>query len=159
MAHHIERAKLGGEIEVDSAGTGDWHIGAPPDSRAAAEASSRGITMRSLARQIRIEDFDRFDLILAMDSSNVRDLEGLAPDDDRRAKIRLLRQFDPGVGDLDHGDLDLGDMDLGDWDLGDMEVPDPYYGGPEGFALVFDLVDIACSGLLEHIRAGRLGQI
>jgi protein-tyrosine phosphatase len=137
MAHHVARAGLAQRILLDSAGTGGWHVGEPPDGRAAAEARRRGITMESTARQFDPEDFARFDLILAMDRDNLREIARLAPDDDAREKVRLLRSFDPGA-------------------RGDLAVPDPYFGGPEGFADVFDLVDAACRGLLDHLRDGPL---
>lgn len=147
MADQIERADLTNLIEVDSAGTGDWHIGDAPDPRAIAEAASRGITMSSLARQIQSEDFEKFDLILAMDSANLRDLRELAPDDRSRDKIHLLRHFDPSIKGLD---LDFDATDV-------LDIPDPYFGGPEGFSHVFDLIDVASSGLLDHVRSQHLG--
>jgi protein-tyrosine phosphatase len=139
MAHHVARAGLAQRILVDSAGTGGWHVGEPPDGRAAAEARRRGIAMESTARQFHPEDFARFDLILAMDRDNLREIARLAPDDDAREKVRLLRSFDPGA-------------------RGDLAVPDPYFGGPEGFADVFELVDAACRGLLDHLRDGPLAR-
>ena len=126
-------------VEVDSAGTGDWHVGSPPDSRATAAARARGITLEGAARQVAPRDFTDYDLILAADRRNLRDLEAVAP---RRARARmhLLREFDPaseGAPDLD--------------------VPDPYYGGDDGFEHVLDLVEAACRGLLDALRAdGRL---
>ena len=136
----VREAGLEGEIEIDSAGTGGWHVGAPPDERATAAAGRRQIRLEGAARQFEPGDFDRFDLILAMDESNRSELLAQAPDDDARAKVRLLREFDPaseGAPDLD--------------------VPDPYYGGDEGFEHVLDLVESACRGLLDALRAdGRL---
>ena len=126
-------------IEVDSAGTGAWHIGDPPDARATAAAQARGIALAGAARQITATDFSDYDLILAADRSNLRDLRAVLPAD-ARAKLHLLREFDPaseGGGDLD--------------------VPDPYYGGDDGFERVLDLVEAACRGLLDALRAdGRL---
>lgn len=126
---------LGGWIELDSAGTGSWHVGSPPDSRARAAAARRGVELTGTARQVDRGDFERFDLILAMDSSNLGELRAIAPVQ-LRGKVRLLREFDP-------------DAD------GDLDVPDPYYGAAGGFEEVFDLVQAACGGLLEEIRAGR----
>jgi protein-tyrosine phosphatase len=136
MRHHVTARGLDGAIEIDSAGTGGWHAGDPPDDRAQAEARRRGIEMRSTARKVHVGDFEYFDLILAMDRTNLADLHDLAPTPAHRQKVHLLREFDPSGG-------------------GDLEVPDPYYGGPTGFRDVFDLVDAACQGLLEHVTAVR----
>jgi protein-tyrosine phosphatase len=124
-------------VELDSAGTGDWHAGAPPDARATAAARARGITLAGAARQIVSTDFSDYDLILAADRSNLRDLEAILPRD-AKAKLHLLREFDPDAG-------------------GDLDVPDPYYGDDDGFERVLDLVEAACRGLLDRLRAdGRL---
>jgi protein-tyrosine phosphatase len=125
-----------GSIELDSAGTGDWHVGETPDSRATDAARRRGIALEGCARQVCSEDFERFDLILAMDRSNERALRALAPDESARAKVRLLREFDPASAGFD-----------------DLDVPDPYYEGPHGFDVVLDQVQAACAGLLEHVRS------
>jgi protein-tyrosine phosphatase len=127
------------EIEIDSAGTGAWHVGSAPDSRATAAARGRGVTLGGQARKVTPEDFEEFDLILAMDGSNLHDLKQLAEGEDQRAKVRLLREFDPAS----EGQSDL-------------DVPDPYYGGERGFEDVFDLVRAACEGLLAQIRGGRI---
>lgn len=133
MEHLVDRAGLADRVVVDSAGTGGWHVGDGPDRRAAAEASRRGIAMRHTARQFTRPDFARFDLVLAMDEDNVRDLLAIAPDGAAAAKVRMLRSFDP------HSEPGAA-------------VPDPYYGGPDGFAHVFDLVERACRGLLRSLR-------
>jgi protein-tyrosine phosphatase len=126
-------------VEVDSAGTGDWHAGDPPDPRATAAAQARGITLAGAARQIGASDFDDYDLILAADRSNLHDLEAVVPAG-ARAKLHLLREFDPASAGA-----------------GDLDVPDPYYGGDDGFEHVLDLVEAACRGLLDALRAdGRL---
>jgi protein-tyrosine phosphatase len=132
MRSRVADAGLQHRIEVDSAGTGGWHRGEPPDDRARAEAARRGLTMTSTARQVHAGDFELFDLVVAMDASNADDLRDLASPS-HRAKVRLLREFDPTAEELD--------------------VPDPYYGGPDGFADVFDLIDAACLGLLDHVRS------
>lgn len=133
----IEDRGLDGEIVVDSAGTGGWHIGDPPDRRACAEARARGIDISALrGRQVTADDFERFDLLLVMDADNRRALLRLAPDDAARRKVRLLREFDPATVEA-----------------GDLEVPDPYYGGPDGFARVYDAIDAACRGLLHDLAA------
>lgn len=123
----VRDAGLEDEIEIDSAGTGGWHVGAPPDARATQAAARRGLTLEGAARKFTVADFDDFDLILAMDSENLRDIRALAPDEEARAKVRLLR----GPG---------------------LDVPDPYYGGDDGFDTVLDQVEEACRALLEEIR-------
>lgn len=117
---------------VDSCGTGGWHVGEPPDKRARQVAKRRGVALVGRARRLDAPvDFERFDLILPMDRANLQDLhdEG-AP----KERTRLLRSFDPALSDAD-----------------DPDVPDPYYGGPEGFDVVFDMVRRACDGLLEEL--------
>jgi protein-tyrosine phosphatase len=128
------------KIEIDSAGTGGWHVGEAPDQRAAQAARARGIRLVSRARQVRAEDFDDFDLILAMDRSNERALSRLAPDEQARAKVRMLREFDPTCA--------AGD---------DLDVPDPYYDADEGFEIVLDQIQAACAGLLEHVEGAERG--
>jgi protein-tyrosine phosphatase len=129
---------LENEIEIDSAGTGGWHVGAPPDERATAAARRRGIPLEGAARQVRATDFDEFDLVLAADRENLSHLHAIAPDEEARAKLRLLREFDPAS---------VGDTDL--------DVPDPYYGADRGFDEVLDLVEAACAGLLDEVVAKR----
>jgi protein-tyrosine phosphatase len=138
MAALCDQAGLDAEIELDSAGTGAWHVGSPPDARASAAARDRGIALGGAARQVVSEDFEAFDLILAMDRSNLSDLQRIAPPGARR-KVRLLREFDPASAGLE-----------------DLDVPDPYYGSGNGFEQVLDLVQSACEGLLREIRAGTL---
>ena len=125
-------------VELDSAGTGGWHVGESPDTRASEAARRRGIELEGSARQVGVEDYERFDLIVAMDRSNERALRALAPDESARAKVRLLRQFDPAS---------VGEADL--------DVPDPYYEGPDGFDVVLDQIQAACVGLLEHVQASE----
>ena len=121
----VAEAGLEDEIEIDSAGTGAWHAGNPPDSRSTAAAARRGITLQGAARQVTAEDFERYDLLLAMDSENLRELRRRAPAG-TAGKIRLL--------------------------CGDADVPDPYYGGERGFDDVLDQVDAACRTLLDEIH-------
>jgi protein-tyrosine phosphatase len=152
----VRDAGLEDQIELDSAGLGSWHVGSRPDGRAAAAARARGISLNGRARTVTREDFDDFDLLLAMDRSNLRELRRMAPDGQARAKVRLLREFDPasrsgGTELRASGDLDLRDRDL-DVPERDLEVPDPYYGAAGGFEEVLDLVQAACAGLLEEIR-------
>jgi protein-tyrosine phosphatase len=123
------------QIEVDSAGTAGYHIGDAPDSRSQAAALRRGYDMSPLrARIVEAADFERFDLILAMDTKNLEVLRKRAPAG-YRERVRLFMEFAPDCG------LD--------------EVPDPYYGGPTGFEQVLDLVEEAARGLLAHLRKGR----
>jgi len=135
MRHLLREAGLEEEIQIDSAGTGAWHAGSPPDRRATAAARQRGITLEGAARQVRASDFEHYDLLLAADRENLADLRAAAPDDAARAKVRLLREFDPASSDAR-----------------DLDVPDPYYGGPQGFEQVLDLVEAACRGLLAEVR-------
>lgn len=122
-------------LEIDSAGTGAWHIGNPPDARARDAAAQRGIDISGQrARQVGPEDFEVFDLIVAMDRSNLASLARMAPPD-LRSKIRLFLDFAP--------------------DAGADEVPDPYYGGEDGFTLALDLIENAAQGLAEYIADSR----
>jgi protein-tyrosine phosphatase len=132
MRHLLAAEGLLEAVELDSAGTGDWHVGHAPDTRATATAAGRGIELSGAARQVERADFAAYDLILAMDRANHDDLQALAPDADARERVRLLREYDPEAVAA-----------------GELEVPDPYYGGDDGFAEVLDLVTRACEGLLE----------
>jgi protein-tyrosine phosphatase len=134
MRHLVKQAGLQDRILIDSAGTGDWHVGEPRDRRSAEVGRRRGIPLSGRARQFVPTDFARFEFVLAMDRQNLVNLRGLAPDDAARDKVRLLRSFDPTIIE------------------GDDEVPDPYFGGPEGFDEVFDICLRACQGLLDHLR-------
>ncbi len=128
----LEQQDMTDLVEVDSAGTHDYHLGQPPDARAQRAARQRGIGLAELrARQARAEDFRRFDYVLAMDRENLRLLSALCPPGYEQ-RLRLLMDFAP--------------------DLGLREVPDPYYGGSSGFDRVLDLVEAAAEGLLEDIR-------
>jgi protein-tyrosine phosphatase len=147
MGELVAEAGLSHRIEVDSAGTGAWHIGQSADRRAAATARRRGIALLGTARQFHPGDFYRFDLVLAMDRRNLADLHDLAPETGLRDKAHLLRSFDP-AHQAGNG---LGASPT------DLDVPDPYYGEGDGFSLVYDLVDAACRGLLTHVRTAYLG--
>ena len=120
------------EIEVDSAGTAGYHVGAAPDARTRAAAARRGYDLSALrARVVEPADFERFELILAMDEENLRVLRARAPRG-AEERLRLFLEFAPAQGV--------------------REVPDPYYGGPNGFEDVLDLVEEAARGLLAHLR-------
>jgi low molecular weight protein-tyrosine phosphatase len=136
MRRLLESERLADRIELDSAGIGDWHAGDPPDARATEAAFRRGVRLEGAARQVLPRDFDAFDLVIAMDRSNVRELLAVAPDEDAAEKVRLLREFDPASAGAP-----------------DLDVPDPYYGGDDGFETVLDMVEAACRGLLDELRA------
>jgi protein-tyrosine phosphatase len=120
-------------IEIDSAGTATYHVGSPPDTRTRQAALRRGYDMSTLrARVVEPQDFARFDLILAMDRQNLETLRRRAPTA-VRDRIRLFLEFAP--------------------DADEAEVPDPYYGGANGFEEVLDLVEAAARGLLQHVRS------
>jgi protein-tyrosine phosphatase len=128
MRRLVAEQGLDDEVEIDSAGTGGWHVGAAPDARATEAAGRRGTVLSGAARRFDpATDFDRFDLIVAMDAENRRDLLALAPDDDARAKVRMFL-------------------------AGGRDVPDPYYGGADGFERVLDLVEEASRALLVELR-------
>lgn len=129
--HKVREAGLEARIEVDSAGTGAWHVGKAPDARTHAAALRRGYDLSSLrARQVGVTDFSRYDLILAMDHANLRDLKHLR---------------------AGNGEAEL-DLFLRRYELEIEEVPDPYYGGEDGFEQVLDLVERACDGLLMEVK-------
>jgi protein-tyrosine phosphatase len=132
----VENAGLAAHIEVGSAGVEAYHVGEKPDLRSRQCAARRGIDLTSRARAFEADDLDRFEYILAMDTQNHRDLAALAAGSGRpeaKTRIRMLRSFEPDSGK-------------------DDDVPDPYYGGEDGFDRVFDICDRACRGLLAHIR-------
>lgn len=123
-------------VSLDSAGTHSYHIGHPPDPRAAAAALKRGVDLSALrARKVVEDDFSRFDLVLAMDRANLSDLQAMA-DPASHGRLQLFMSF-------------AGEAATAD------EVPDPYYGGPNGFELVLDMVEAAGRGLIETLRRDR----
>ncbi len=129
--HYVENAGMSEHILIDSAGTHDYHIGAPPDARTRRAAQQRGYDMGALrGRQVSVEDFERFDYVLAMDHANLAVLQ------------RLARQG----GGNPHLFLEYARHHA------QREVPDPYYGGADGFERVLDMVEDAAEGLLQHIR-------
>lgn len=128
----VRREGLAHRIETDSAGTGSWHIGEAADARARKTALGRGIDMEDLrARQFTAGDYHAFDYLLAMDHSNYNDMARLDPTDGKAA-LHMMLSFSEAA---DH-----------------EEVPDPYYGGADGYELVFDMLEPAAAGLLQHIR-------
>ena len=134
FTHLVQQQGLSDRIEIDSAGTADFHVGIQPDGRAQSEAKSRGIDISHLrGRQAVMADFEHFDYVLAMDSANFRDLQSICPSGQDH-KLKMFLDYAPNVGLRD--------------------VPDPYYEG--GFDSVYDMLEEAASGLLEEIKADRL---
>ncbi len=129
----VADAGLQARFVIDSAGTSANHVGEAPDRRTAAASARRGVPVTGAARQFEARDFDRFDYIVVMDSSNLRNVLRLARSDADRAKVSLLRSWDPAADGPD--------------------VPDPWYGGPEGFDTVFDICDAGCRGLADALFA------
>ncbi len=133
--HLVAKNGLTAAIESDSAGTHDYHIGDPPDARSQAAAGRRGYDLSALrARQVGSDDFAEFDYVLAMDETNLTALRRLCPAS-HRERVKLFLEFAPEAGRRD--------------------VPDPYYGGAQGFEDVLDLVELAAQGLLDHIAGPR----
>ena len=126
-------AQLDGKLTIDSAGTGAWHVGELPDPRSRQAAARRGYTLEHRARKFVAADFDRFDLVIAMDRDNYDNLVRLARGRTQMPVIKMLRAFDR-------------DAPV------DAEVPDPWYGEENGFDEVLDICERACRGLLEHVR-------
>ncbi|WP_413163721.1 low molecular weight protein-tyrosine-phosphatase [Capilliphycus salinus ALCB114379] len=131
MNHLINQAALGDYIICDSAGTSSYHIGSPPDARMTKAASLRGISLKGQARQFQVKDFENFDLILAMDYDNYESILALDRTRQYQDKVKLMCEF------CRYHSV--------------KEVPDPYYGGPEGFNRVIDILLDACQGLLEYV--------
>ena len=130
--HKLRAAGLEQQVEVDSAGTGDWHVGKAHDPRTRLAARQRGYALDALrARQVCLADFQGFDLILAMDKSNLTDLHSLRPAGAGAEVDLFLRRYQLPVD----------------------EVPDPYYGGSNGFEQVLDMIEQACDGLLLEVRS------
>jgi len=135
--HLADHAGVGDRYQVDSAGTSAWHVGEQPDARMRRVAASQGLQYSGRARQFDASDFDRFDWIIAMDTKNRNDLHRLASTPEQRDKIRMMREFDPTSSPQ-------------------ASVPDPYYGGIDGFEQVYQIVERACQGLLDALEADQL---
>ena len=127
--HVLDDRGLTDRFRVDSAGTGSWHVGESPDHRAMRSAATHGVTLSGHSRQVQPEDFRTFDYIVAMDRSNLAELENYRDGVGGDTSLYLLREFDPEGGP-------------------GAEVPDPYYGGPDGFEKVYQMVDRSCEALL-----------
>lgn len=130
--HYVDEQGFNAQFHIDSAGTIGYHAGSPADERMCVAAERRGYLLQSIARQVDEADLELFDLIVAMDADNLRDLESIAGGP--RDHIRLLGSFLPDV---------TGNDDA-------PSVPDPYYGGAAGFEQVLDMIEHACPGILEH---------
>ena len=131
-----EKQGLGGKYQLRSAGTSAYHVGEAPDRRMRQVAAGHGFEYTGKARQFWREDLDEHDLIIVMDKDNRRIIQSMAQDEKQLNKIRMMREFDPqGSGELD--------------------VPDPYYGGVEGFEVVYQIVKRSCEGLLEYLERGH----
>lgn len=142
LAEHLFRklsteSGLDSRYAVDSAGTSAWHVGEPPDARMRRTAAKHGLEYSGRARQFEPHDFQRFDLIVVMDRSNERDLLTQADSDEERSKVHMLRTFDPEGS-------------------GEEGVPDPYYGGPDGFEHTYHIVERSLLGLLDALERGEV---
>ncbi|MBC7793059.1 MAG: low molecular weight phosphotyrosine protein phosphatase [Clostridia bacterium] len=133
MRHLVDSEGLGEAIQISSAGTGAWHVGEHPDPRSRATAERHGVKLTSRARHFGAESFDEADYVVAMDSSNLKNLNAIARNEEDRAKISLFRDFDL------HSPKG-------------SNVPDPYAGGQQGFENVYNMVESASQGLLTHLR-------
>jgi low molecular weight protein-tyrosine phosphatase len=133
MLHHLKEAGLDQEVTVDSAGTLDYHTGNLPDFRMRRAASQRGLTLTHRARQVKPEDLSLFDLILVMDHENLHEVMHLLGAREHAAKIKLFCEFC-----TEHDD---------------KVVPDPYYGGPDGFERVLDLLEDGCAEITRRLQA------
>ena len=132
----VDDAGLTKAVYVDGAGTGDWHLGHAPDARSSAAAAERGYDMSALcSRLVTVEDFSTFDYIIAMDADNLRNLRAMCPPG-AKATLQLLLDYSR------HPEYDAV-----------SEVPDPYYGGEDGFPHVLDLIEDSAAALLTHINA------
>ena len=133
--NQVERLGLHKQIHIDSAGTHDYHIGSPPDGRAQTTAAKRGYNLSRLrGRQVEERDFSEFDFILAMDMDNLSRLQARCPDQHAH-KLGLFMEYSKNFLE--------------------REVPDPYYGGGEGFERVLDMVEDASQGFIEHLRSSK----
>ncbi|GJL77070.1 MAG: protein-tyrosine-phosphatase [Nitrospinaceae bacterium] len=129
----VAKEGLDDKILISSAGTGNWHIGSPPDERMQKTANKYNVQLNSRGQQFQTSDFKQLDLILAMDHSNLMALEQISPDPKQTEKLRLFRSFDPEAN-------------------GDLDVPDPYYGGGKGFEIVYQIVERTCPIILEFLK-------
>ncbi|MFH8241722.1 MULTISPECIES: low molecular weight protein-tyrosine-phosphatase [unclassified Streptomyces] len=137
----VADAGLDGLVEADSAGTGGWHEGEGADPRTVDVLVENGYTLDHTARQFQPSWFERLDLVVALDAGHLRALRRLAPTEQDADKVRLLRSYDPAA------------------DRGDLDVPDPYYGGVDGFQECLEMVEAASGGLLAAVREQVRGRV
>lgn len=130
--HKVKEAGLESYFYIDSAGTAAYHTGEGADRRSQETANAHGVHLPSIARRFEYADLEEFDLILAMDSSNLTNINQLDRRERFTDKVKLLREFDP--------------------EPGNKEVPDPYYGGQRGFENVFEMVDRSCQAILDELK-------
>lgn len=130
---HVEARGLNDQYEIDSCGTAAYHVGDQPDARSRANAKMNGLDYSHSGRQVNEDDFTKFDIIMPMDASNMADLHNVDPTGN--ARIELMRNYDPGYEGSD--------------------VPDPYYGGEQGFQNVFDILDRSTANLLDHLETNK----
>ncbi len=135
--HYTRVRGLDGKYVADSAGTSSYHVGDPPDRRMRDTAASHGIEYSGRSRQLGPSDLDTFDLVVAMDETNAHSIQSLARSPDQKAKIRMLREFDPEA-------------------KGELDVPDPYYGGREGFEHTYQIIDRSVQQLLDALEQGQV---
>jgi protein-tyrosine phosphatase len=132
-----EQRGLADRFVVDSAGTSSYHVGDPPDQRMRNTAAGKGFTYGGRSRQLSRSDLERFDLIVAMDRQNASDIRALASRPELADKVRLMREFDPEAN-------------------GELDVPDPYYGGQQGFENTFAIVHRSVETLLDHLEQDQV---
>jgi len=138
MFRHLARqAGVEDKYELDSAGTSSYHVGEPPDERMQRVAAANGLQMSGRSRQVVTGDLDRFDLLIAMDQSNLGHLRDMAGAPGQSAKMHMLREWDPQAAPTDG-------------------VPDPWYGAMDGFEHTYEIVERSCLGLLHALEAGEL---
>lgn len=137
LRHLADEAGAGHKYEVDSAGTSSWHVGEQPDSRMRRVARDHGLVYSGRSRQFVPEDLDSFDIIIAMDTTNKKNILNLSSTSSHHQKVFLMRDFDPYAGS-------------------NKSVPDPYYGGIDGFEEVYGIVERACRGLLDSLESGSI---
>ncbi|MDX3802702.1 low molecular weight protein-tyrosine-phosphatase [Streptomyces sp. AK04-3B] len=152
----VADAGLEALIEVDSAGTGDWHEGENADPRALDVLEGHGYALDHTARRFEPSWFARLDLVIALDSGHLRALRGLAPTPEDAAKVRLLRSYARPEAGRRPGAGSPASSDPAD---GDLDVPDPYYGGREGFEECLEMVEEASDGLLAAVRDDMEGRV
>lgn len=135
LKHKLKLLGLDSKVTVDSCGTSNYHIGDLPDSRTRQNAEKNGVLLDHRGRQLSAEDLDHFDFILAMDRTNYNNILKLTNEQALRNKVMLMREFDAAEGE---------------------EVPDPYYGGEDGFQEVFDILDRSMDGFIDHLQSKGL---